>query len=63
VLEKFARYVKVECPLVPNSEKIHRRLDTKCAIDCVDEDTFGLFVILGSTYRVNRPLRARQGYV
>lgn len=49
-LEKFARYFDVECRLVPISEESHYCLDPKKAIELVDENTIGVFVILGSTY-------------
>jgi len=49
-LEKFARYFEVECRLVPISVESSYRLDAKKAMDYVDENTIGVFVILGSTY-------------
>ncbi|KAI0078169.1 glutamate decarboxylase [Panus rudis PR-1116 ss-1] len=49
-LEKFARYFDVECRLVPISKESHYRLDPKRAMDYIDENTIGVFVILGSTY-------------
>ncbi|EJD02107.1 glutamate decarboxylase [Fomitiporia mediterranea MF3/22] len=49
-LEKFARYFEVECRLVPISEESKYRLDPKRAMEYVDENTIGVFVILGSTY-------------
>jgi glutamate decarboxylase len=49
-LEKFARYFEVECRLVPISVESHYRLDPKKAMEFVDENTIGVFVILGSTY-------------
>ncbi|VDC05381.1 unnamed protein product, partial [Peniophora sp. CBMAI 1063] len=49
-LEKFARYFEVECRLVPISEESHYRLDPKKAMEYVDENTIGVYVILGSTY-------------
>ncbi|KAJ7581046.1 glutamate decarboxylase [Mycena floridula] len=49
-LEKFARYFEVECRLVPISVESKYRLDAKKAMDFVDENTIGVFVILGSTY-------------
>ncbi|KAF7304696.1 Glutamate decarboxylase [Mycena kentingensis (nom. inval.)] len=49
-LEKFARYFDVECRLVPVSVESQYRLDTKKAMEFVDENTIGVFVILGSTY-------------
>lgn len=49
-LEKFARYFEVECRLVPISKESHYRLDPKKAMEYVDENTIGIYVILGSTY-------------
>jgi len=49
-LEKFARYFDVECRLVPVSVESKYRLDPKKAMEMVDENTIGVFVILGSTY-------------
>ncbi|KAJ3723453.1 glutamate decarboxylase [Lentinula guzmanii] len=49
-LEKFARYFEVECRLVPISVESKYRLDSKKAMEFVDENTIGVFVILGSTY-------------
>jgi len=49
-LEKFARYFEVECRLVPISVESKYRLDPKKAMDYVDENTIGVFIILGSTY-------------
>jgi glutamate decarboxylase len=49
-LEKFARYFEVECRLVPISVESKYRLDAKKAMDYVDENTIGVYVILGSTY-------------
>jgi glutamate decarboxylase len=49
-LEKFARYFEVECRLVPVSAESKYRLDPKKAMDYVDENTIGVYVILGSTY-------------
>lgn len=48
-LEKFARYFDVECRLVPVSIESRYRLDPKKAMDYVDENTIGVYVILGST--------------
>ena len=47
-LEKFARYFEVEARLVPVSLKSKYRLDAKKAMKYVDENTIGVFVILGS---------------
>jgi glutamate decarboxylase len=49
-LEKFARYFEVECRLVPISVESKYRLDPKKAMEFVDENTIGVYVILGSTY-------------
>ncbi|SJL00144.1 related to glutamate decarboxylase [Armillaria ostoyae] len=49
-LEKFARYFEVECRLVPVSVESKYRLDPKAAMQYVDENTIGVYVILGSTY-------------
>lgn len=49
-LEKFARYFEVECRLVPVSKDSHHSLDPKLLWDFVDENTIGIFVILGTTY-------------
>ncbi|KAI0747902.1 glutamate decarboxylase [Daedaleopsis nitida] len=49
-LEKFARYFDVEMRLVPISKESHYRLDPKKAMEYVDENTIGVYVILGSTY-------------
>jgi glutamate decarboxylase len=47
-LEKFARYFEVECRLVPISVESKYRLDPKKAMEFVDENTVGVFVIMGS---------------
>ena len=52
-LEKFARYFDVETRLVPVSEKTNYTLSPDEAIKFVDENTIGVFVILGSY--VTRP--------
>jgi len=49
-LEKFARYFEVEARLVPVSEETKYRLDPKKAMEHVDENTIGVYIILGSTY-------------
>ncbi|CCF56661.1 hypothetical protein KAFR_0B03640 [Kazachstania africana CBS 2517] len=49
-LEKFARYFDVECRLVPVSAKSHHMLDPSLLHEYVDENTIGLFVIMGTTY-------------
>lgn len=49
-LEKFARYFDVECREVPVSAKTHHSIDPNLLWDYVDENTIGVFVILGTTY-------------
>jgi len=49
-LEKFARYFEVEAKILPVSEESHYCLDPKKVREAVDENTIGVFVILGSTY-------------
>lgn len=49
-LEKFARYFDVEMRLVPVSVESHYRLDPKKAMESVDENTIGVYVILGSMH-------------
>lgn len=49
-LEKFARYFDVEARILPVSAKSHFRLDPDLVAENVDENTIGVFVILGSTY-------------
>ncbi|KAJ8097545.1 pyridoxal phosphate-dependent transferase [Lipomyces tetrasporus] len=49
-LEKFARYFEVECRLIPVSEESNHCLDASKVLDHVDENTIGIFVIMGSTY-------------
>ncbi|KAH9822540.1 pyridoxal phosphate-dependent transferase [Melampsora americana] len=49
-LEKFAAYFDVETRLVPVSEATNYCLDPTRAMEYVDENTIGVFVILGSTY-------------
>lgn len=49
-LEKFARYFDVECRLVTVSPESHHVLDLTKIEALVDENTIGIFVILGSTY-------------
>jgi glutamate decarboxylase len=48
-LEKFARYFEVEARLVPISVDSHYCLDPAKAMEYVDENTIGVFIILGST--------------
>jgi glutamate decarboxylase len=49
-LEKFARYFEVESRILPVSEKSNYRLDPDLVKENIDENTIGVFVILGSTY-------------
>jgi glutamate decarboxylase len=49
-LEKFARYFEVEARILPVSEKSCYRLDPALVRDNIDENTIGVFVILGSTF-------------
>jgi glutamate decarboxylase len=49
-LEKFARYFEVEARVLPVSEKSRYRLDPELVRENIDENTIGVFVILGSTY-------------
>ncbi|KAH8595202.1 glutamate decarboxylase-like protein [Bisporella sp. PMI_857] len=49
-LEKFARYFEVEARILPVSEKSNFRLDPELVKKNIDENTIGIFVILGSTY-------------
>ncbi|RAL65827.1 hypothetical protein DID88_005490 [Monilinia fructigena] len=49
-LEKFARYFEVEARILPVSEKSNYRLDPELVKENIDENTIGIFVILGSTY-------------
>jgi glutamate decarboxylase len=49
-MQKFARYFDVECRLVPISVASKYRLDPKKAMEYVNENTIGVFIILGSTY-------------
>lgn len=49
-LEKFARYFEVEARILPVSHKSNYRLDPDLVKDNIDENTIGVFVILGSTY-------------
>jgi len=48
-LEKFARYFEVESRILPVSAKSHFRLDPELVRKNIDENTIGVFVILGST--------------
>jgi glutamate decarboxylase len=49
-LEKFARYFEVESRILPVSAKSRYRLDPELVRENIDENTIGVFVILGSTY-------------
>lgn len=49
-LEKFARYFEVESRILPVSAESSYRLDPKLVKENIDENTIGIFVILGSTY-------------
>lgn len=49
-LEKFARYFEVEARILPVSAKSSYRLDPELVKENIDENTIGVFVILGSTY-------------
>ena len=47
-LEKFARYFEVEARILDVSEKSHFRLDPDLVKENIDENTIGIFVILGT---------------
>lgn len=49
-LLKFARYFEVEARVLPVSAKSKFRLDPELVKQNIDENTIGIFVILGSTY-------------
>jgi len=49
-LEKFARYFEVEARILDVSAESSYRLDPKKVKENIDENTIGIFVILGSTY-------------
>ncbi|KAK3363422.1 glutamate decarboxylase [Lasiosphaeria hispida] len=49
-LEKFARYFEVEARILPVSAKSKFCLDPDLVRENIDENTIGVFVILGSTY-------------
>ncbi|KAM0752131.1 glutamate decarboxylase [Meredithblackwellia eburnea MCA 4105] len=49
-LEKFARYFDVECRLVPVDASTNYCLSPERAMQYVDENTIGVFIIMGSTY-------------
>lgn len=46
-LEKFARYFEVEARILPVSAKSCHRLDPELVKENIDENTIGVFVILG----------------
>jgi len=49
-LLKFARYFECEARVLPVSAKSKFRLDPELVKENIDENTIGIFVILGSTY-------------
>lgn len=49
-IEKFARYFEVENRLIPVCAESRHCLDVKKIKEQLDENTIGVFVILGSTY-------------
>lgn len=49
-LEKFARYFEVEARVLDVSQKSNFRLDPELVKQNIDENTIGVFVIMGSTY-------------
>lgn len=49
-LEKFARYFEVEGRILPVSKESNYRLDPNLVKENIDENTIGVFVIMGSTY-------------
>jgi glutamate decarboxylase len=49
-LEKFARYFEVEARILPVSKESNYCLDPRLVKENVDENTIGVFVIMGSTY-------------
>ncbi|KAL8280708.1 hypothetical protein RQP46_007031 [Phenoliferia psychrophenolica] len=49
-LEKFARYFDVEARLVPVDKETNYCMSAERAMQFVDENTIGVFVILGSTF-------------
>ena len=49
-LEKFARYFDVECRMIPVSLESRYCLDVKKAAEACDENTIGIYVILGSLF-------------
>lgn len=49
-IEKLCRYFDIEAREVPISAESHYCLDVKKALEKIDENTIGVFAILGSTY-------------
>lgn len=49
-IEKLCRYFDIEPREVPISKESHYCLDVKKAVEKIDENTIGVFAILGSTY-------------
>lgn len=49
-LEKFARYFDVESRLIPVCKESNHCIDPTKILDQIDENTIGIFIILGSTY-------------
>lgn len=49
-MEKFARYFEVEARILDVSEKSKYRLDPELVKKNIDENTIGVFAIMGSTY-------------
>ncbi|KAM7222584.1 pyridoxal phosphate-dependent transferase [Rhypophila decipiens] len=49
-LEKFARYFDVEARVLPVSAKHGFHLDAESVRNNIDDNTIGVFIILGSTY-------------
>lgn len=47
---RFARYFEVEARILPVSEASHYCLDPEKVRENIDENTIGIFIILGSTY-------------
>ncbi len=54
-LLKFARYFDVEPRILPVSRKSNYCLSPDLVKENIDENTIGIFVILGSTYTGNKP--------
>ncbi|KAF9309644.1 hypothetical protein BG003_009522 [Podila horticola] len=49
-LEKFARYFDVECRMIPVSLESRYCMDVQKAAEACDENTIGIYVILGSLF-------------